>query len=193
MHYLLYQLLHGSAISCEIYNTLLDWHEIDLNPHTSQEIYFPKSNENKQSENMIITSKTDWEPFWQTQIDRYPDSKVHVANMRPTWVLSAPCGPHVGPINLAIRVWRPRRDGHHFVSNIFRWISWKFLHMIWSKFQWTLFPRVRSSISQLSIRYWLGAEQSPSHYLHEWRLALQMHVNVCATSHRVSWADIFVK
>ena len=34
----------------------------------------------------------------------YPDSKVHVANMGPTWVLSAPGGLHVGPINLVIRV-----------------------------------------------------------------------------------------
>ena len=33
-----------------------------------------------------------------------PDSKVHGTNMRPTWVLSAPDGPHVGPMNLAIRV-----------------------------------------------------------------------------------------
>ena len=33
-----------------------------------------------------------------------PDSKVHGANMGPTWVLPAPDGPHVGPINLAIRV-----------------------------------------------------------------------------------------
>ena len=33
----------------------------------------------------------------------HPDSKVHGANMGPTWVLSAPGGPHVGPINLAIR------------------------------------------------------------------------------------------
>ena len=32
-----------------------------------------------------------------------PDSKVHGANMGPTWVLSAPGGPHVGPTNLAIR------------------------------------------------------------------------------------------
>ena len=31
-----------------------------------------------------------------------PDSEVHVANMGPTWVLSAPGGPHVEPINLAI-------------------------------------------------------------------------------------------
>ena len=27
----------------------------------------------------------------------FPDSKVHGANMGPTWVLSAPDGPHVGP------------------------------------------------------------------------------------------------
>ena len=34
----------------------------------------------------------------------YPDSKVHVAHMGPTWVLLAPGGSHVGPMNLAIRV-----------------------------------------------------------------------------------------
>ena len=32
-----------------------------------------------------------------------PDTMVHGANMGPTWVLSAPDGPHVGPMNLAIR------------------------------------------------------------------------------------------
>ena len=34
----------------------------------------------------------------------FSDSKVHGTNMGPTWVLSAPDGPHVGPMNLAIRV-----------------------------------------------------------------------------------------
>ena len=34
-----------------------------------------------------------------------PDGKVHGANMGPTWVLSAPDGPHVGPIYLGIKVW----------------------------------------------------------------------------------------
>ena len=38
----------------------------------------------------------------QNDIGAYPDSKVHGANMGPTWVLSAPDGPHVGPMNLAI-------------------------------------------------------------------------------------------
>ena len=32
------------------------------------------------------------------------DSEVHGANIGLTWVLSAPDGPHVGPMNLAIRV-----------------------------------------------------------------------------------------
>ena len=34
---------------------------------------------------------------------RTRDSKAHGANMGPTWVLSALDGPHVGPMNLAIR------------------------------------------------------------------------------------------
>ena len=40
----------------------------------------------------------------------YPDSKVHGANMAPTWVLSAPDGPHVGPMNLANRVHIPLEE-----------------------------------------------------------------------------------
>ena len=46
--------------------------------------------------------------------NQYPDSKVHGANMGPTWVLSVPDGPHVGTMDLAIRVdlsWT--RDGWH--------------------------------------------------------------------------------
>ena len=37
----------------------------------------------------------------------YPDSDVHGDSMGPTWVLSAPDEPHVGPMNLAIRVVMP--------------------------------------------------------------------------------------
>ena len=47
-----------------------------------------------------------------------PDSKVHGANMGPTWVLSARDGPHVGPMNLAIR------DGIAYLSTMFL-IWWK--------------------------------------------------------------------
>ena len=34
-----------------------------------------------------------------------PDSKVHGANIEPTWVLSDPGGSHVGPMDLAIWDW----------------------------------------------------------------------------------------
>ena len=37
----------------------------------------------------------------------HQESKVHGANMGPTWVLSAPDGSHVGPMNLAIRAAMP--------------------------------------------------------------------------------------
>ena len=37
------------------------------------------------------------------RIHNIPDDKVHEANMGPTWILSAPDGPHVGSNNLAIR------------------------------------------------------------------------------------------
>ena len=42
-----------------------------------------------------------------TQIILSPDSQVHGANMGPTWVLSAPDGPHVGPMNLVFKVCIP--------------------------------------------------------------------------------------
>ena len=46
--------------------------------------------------------------YWGEVMDGYKnkhntDSKVHGANMGPTWVLSAPDGPHHGPMNLVIR------------------------------------------------------------------------------------------
>ena len=49
-------------------------------------------------------------------IDIYPDSKVHRANMGPTWILSAPDGPHVGPMNLATRVSSIRKMSSYHLS-----------------------------------------------------------------------------
>ena len=42
-----------------------------------------------------------FDKFWQN----YPDNKVHGANTGPTWDRQDPAGPHVGHVNLAIRVW----------------------------------------------------------------------------------------
>ena len=41
-----------------------------------------------------------------------PDSKFHGANMGSTWALSAPDGPHVCPMNLAIRAVLRTRPRH---------------------------------------------------------------------------------
>ena len=53
----------------------------------------------------ICTLITMWTTKHSSNTVHYniPDSKVHRANMGPTWVLTAPYGPHVGPMNLAIR------------------------------------------------------------------------------------------
>ena len=51
---------------------------------------------------VVIRLTAEW-------IEALQDSKVHGVNMGPTWVLSAPDWPHVGPINLAIRA------GYHCV------------------------------------------------------------------------------
>ena len=43
---------------------------------------------------------------------------MHGANIRPTWVLSAPDGPNVGPMNLAIR------DPPALVPEPAIWVNW---------------------------------------------------------------------
>ena len=54
------------------------------------------------------------------------ENKVHGANMGPTWALSAPDGPHGGPMNLAIRERtdqdlsnKPRRVQQYFRHSIY--------------------------------------------------------------------------
>ena len=41
--------------------------------------------------------------FWANQANTIPDSKFLGANMGPIWVRQDPGGPHVGPMNLAMR------------------------------------------------------------------------------------------
>ena len=52
---------------------------------------------------------------------RDPDSKVNVANVAPTWVLSAPGRPHVGPMDVAIRARIPLRAD----ISCLNWQKWK--------------------------------------------------------------------
>ena len=45
-----------------------------------------------------------------------PYSKVHGADMGPTWALLAPDGSHDGPMNLAIKEWLIKIDGIHILT-----------------------------------------------------------------------------
>ena len=51
----------------------------------------------------IIILKLIVQPRHHVFHHHIPNSKVHGANMGPTWGLSAPDGPHFGPMKLAIR------------------------------------------------------------------------------------------
>ena len=54
------------------------------------------------------------------QDNGHPDSNVHGTNMGLTWVQSAPDGPHVGPMNLAIR----ECNGNHKMKGCYL-CSWR--------------------------------------------------------------------
>ena len=57
--------------------------------------------------------------MWTSNLGHDPDSKVHGAIMGPTWGRQDPGGPHVGPMNLAIRVkwWQRPHQGQHDLLN----------------------------------------------------------------------------
>ena len=60
-----------------------------------------------------------------------PYSKVHGANMGLTWVLSAPDGPHVGPMNLAIREYIPRNMLAVLLCFVLLWLYHPFCGFTW--------------------------------------------------------------
>ena len=68
----------------------------------------------QRSYKMIVNKQTD---FKENMLIYHPDSKVHVANMGPTWVLSSPGGLHVSPMNLDIRACI------HLAGNILNYLS----------------------------------------------------------------------
>ena len=51
-----------------------------------------------------------------------PDSKVHMANMGPTWGRQDPGGFHVGPINLAIKGMYISRDISYMTITAIMWL-----------------------------------------------------------------------
>ena len=68
-------------------------------------------------------------------------------------------------------------------SNAFSWMK---IYKFRSRFHWSLFPRVQSTIFQHWYRKWLGTGQATSHYLNQWWPALLMHI--CVT--QPQWVKI---
>ena len=68
-----------------------------------------------------------------------PDNKVHGANMGSTWVLSAPDGPHVGPMDLAIKQSWGRFNSFRTLNLKYKgasYYNWKrFFPLWWSSWQ----------------------------------------------------------
>ena len=92
----------------------------------------------------------------------FPDSKVHGANMEPTWVLSDPDGPHFGPMNLAIRVCMELQPVIRLAA-LFRYKMHLFqMHLllteiskIWSNCRCNFLLRIRFAKSGCWFRQWL--------------------------------------
>ena len=100
----------------------------------------------------------------------HPDSKVHGANMGPTWVLSAPDGPHVGPMNLAIRAPAQANISHYcwaqaMATSVFIYYhiySYWFInpnqsHQAHMLIQLTLMDRISTFVSVVTL--WLDCRQ----------------------------------
>ena len=71
--------------------------------------------------------------------NKIPDSKVNGAKTRPTWILLAPDGPHVGPMNLAIR---------YVILALIGSASRRYLNHGWLIVNWTL----RNTVNQIWIK-----------------------------------------
>ena len=90
----------------DINNTLVQWSKVSFQgisskpPHRTLELM--KLCSSHRSTYSIPWGLTGGP--WAKNFNEYPDNKVDGANMGPTWFLSAPDGPHVGPMNLVIRV-----------------------------------------------------------------------------------------
>ena len=96
---------------------------------------------------------------------------VHGANMGPTWFLSAPVGSHVGPMNLAIRVYGMppvtlRNTINHVSCSIYTTyligIGFGYLNSVW--------PRCEFSVNVLRSFCETREPQDARHCMLEWRL-----------------------
>ena len=76
----------------------------------------------------------------------------------------------ISPLQAILTHWGPdemKNISSATFSNVFS--SMKMFEFL-LKFHWSLFPRVQLTIFQHWFRWWIGAVQATSHYLHQWWL-----------------------
>ena len=106
-----------------------------------------------------IHSYIHW-PYFMFLGVAYPESKVHGANMGPTWVLLASDGPHVGPMKLAIRV----LFIYHLPTK-YKWSlkhlhnSWDEVYVAWKEFHLSVYGsnylKQNRSMQMGMCKYWM--------------------------------------
>ena len=83
----------------------------------------------------MSSNTTPWIPNFKTLSSSRPREQSPWANMGPTWVLSVPDGPHVGPMNLAIRDVKDEiNHATHNGSrpcNLFSSVLWRLVFSAW--------------------------------------------------------------
>ena len=81
-------------------------------------------------------------------IYHHPDSKVHGAYMGPMWGRQDPGGPHVGPMNLAIRALLKDKSTRNIDTNWFqKWFYWQKMFVFRFEFPLSLFLMVQLTTS----------------------------------------------
>ena len=103
----------------------------------------------------------------QTLLWKNPDNKVHGANMGPTWVLSAPDGPHVGPMNLVIRDWQIKES--HYLNQ-----SRLTIKILWHSLQGNVYFNTKISIPKLWLKI-THLKSQPHLPKGQWVFILQMY------------------
>ena len=125
---------------------------------------------------VYIASRQQSENLWNLYYE-YPDSKVHGVNMGPTWVLSAPDGPQVGPMNFVIRVLSGKHVSiiyplySHFPRTVMPWPACS----KWScscRLRWTASAQLRNSYRETAptnrraLRWETGTKWTPFNRQH---------------------------
>ena len=135
----------------------------------------------------------------------YTDSKAHVANTGPTLVLSVPDGPHVSPMNLAIRVYicskMSKGNGIIFKAwmvfnktTLYHFVTHWYSLMSVTVFMYGVKHMTHLNLSCCMGNCWTTAHTNVhddvikwKHFLHYWPFVLGIHRSPVNSPHKGQW------